>query len=65
MERQAGAVIMATVACVLVASMTTIAPVVPLLVSAVAALLLQPAIAISIETLFQRRETIAARYRVR
>ena len=65
MERKAAMVVTATVACAFVACLTTIALVVPLLFSAAAALLFQPAIAISIEALFPRRETVAARYRLR
>jgi hypothetical protein len=68
MERMTGIVLAATLASVLAITAGTSDPTVPivaLVLSAVAAILFQPAVTISIETLFPRRETIAARYRVR
>ncbi len=68
MERTSGIVVTAAVAAVFamaVGSQSPVVPIVLLFFSALAAVLFQPAIAVSIETLFPRRETIEARYRVR
>jgi hypothetical protein len=68
MERESGVVVAAAIASALViciGTSDTYALALLMLFSAVAAILLQPALAISLETLFPRRKTIEARYRVR
>jgi hypothetical protein len=68
MERKSGVVVTAALASIFaIAAGTSNSAVfiVMFVFSTVAAVLFQPALAISIETLFPRRETIEARYRVR
>jgi hypothetical protein len=67
-ESSAGIVASTTAAAmliVLIGDKSAMAAFVAIAASAVSALLLQPALTISIETLFPRRETVMARYRVR
>jgi hypothetical protein len=68
MERKAGITVVAAAASVLALSAGSSDPgvsIVLLTFSAIAAILFQPAFAISVETIFPRRATVEARYRVR